>query len=62
VVKKRTGPHEKTIREFAIDARGLHVGGALDEFQGVLTGVPRFVGKTAEILKKRAEQSQEPRA
>ncbi len=44
VIKKRTGPHEETIREFQIGARGLAVGAALDEFQGVLRGVPVFVG------------------
>ena len=44
VIKKRTGPHEETIREFRIGARGLTVGAALDEFQGVLRGVPVFVG------------------
>jgi circadian clock protein KaiC len=44
VIKKRTGPHEETIREFQIGANGLTVGAALDEFQGVLRGVPVFVG------------------
>lgn len=39
VVKKRTGPHEDTIRELWIDG-GLHVGEPLTEFQGVLRGVP----------------------
>ncbi|MGZ3652059.1 MAG: ATPase domain-containing protein, partial [Bdellovibrionota bacterium] len=57
VVKKRTGAHEKTIREFVIDSHGLHVGQALDEFQGVLTGVPRYVGKSAAMLKRGASQA-----
>jgi circadian clock protein KaiC len=39
VVKKRTGKHESTIREFWIDG-GLHVGEPLVDFQGVLRGVP----------------------
>ena len=39
VVKKRTGKHESTIREFWIDS-GLHVGEPLVDFQGVLRGVP----------------------
>ena len=43
VFKKRTGTHERTIREFTL-AGGLAVGDALHEFQGVLTGVPHFVG------------------
>lgn len=45
VIKKRTGPHEDTIREFRIGANGLTLGVALDEFQGVLRGVPNFVGR-----------------
>jgi circadian clock protein KaiC len=44
VIKKRAGQHEKTIREFEIDQRGLTVGPALEGFQGVLRGVPNFVG------------------
>jgi len=44
VIKKRTGRHEETIREFRISENGLTVGAALDEFQGVLRGVPIFVG------------------
>ena len=39
VIKKRTGAHEDTIREFWIDG-GLHVGEPLTNFQGVLRGVP----------------------
>ena len=44
VVKKRTGRHEATIREFWIDG-GLHVGEPLTNFQGVLRGVPLILGE-----------------
>ena len=44
VIKKRAGPHEKTIREFQIGDDGLSFGEPLDRFQGVLRGVPNFVG------------------
>lgn len=44
VIKKRAGAHEKTIREFEIDSNGLTVGPPLEGFQGVLRGVPNFVG------------------
>ncbi|VTU02657.1 circadian clock protein : Putative circadian clock protein, KaiC OS=Pedosphaera parvula (strain Ellin514) GN=Cflav_PD2769 PE=4 SV=1: KaiC: KaiC [Gemmataceae bacterium] len=44
VFKKRTGSHERTIREFTL-GKNLAVGDALHEFQGVLTGVPHFVGE-----------------
>jgi circadian clock protein KaiC len=40
VMKKRGGPHERTIREFRLDSDGIHVGQALREFRGILTGVP----------------------
>jgi circadian clock protein KaiC len=44
VLKKRTGPHENTIREFSIDNSGLKIGRPLDTFQGVLQGVPQYLG------------------
>jgi circadian clock protein KaiC len=47
VIKKRTGHHERTLREFRIDARGVHVGEPLVQFRGVLTGVPSHVGEQA---------------
>jgi len=51
VIKKRSGPHENTIREFQIDSRrGFVVGPALDEFQGVLRGVPTYIGKDMPSL------------
>ena len=40
VLKKRTGPHERTIRELRITSRGLEIGEPLRQFRGVLTGVP----------------------
>jgi circadian clock protein KaiC len=51
VIKKRTGSHEDTIREFKIDNKGLTLGPPLEEFQGVLRGVPTYVGKGAPLLK-----------
>ena len=44
VLKKRTGRHENTIREFSIGDTGLKVGAPLDKFQGVLRGVPQYHG------------------
>ncbi|MCU1384546.1 MAG: Non-specific serine/threonine protein kinase [Acidobacteria bacterium] len=44
VMKKRSGPHEKTIRELRLEASGINVGEPLTEFHGVLTGVPRHTG------------------
>lgn len=57
VMKKRTGGHEHTIREFAIDGAGLHVGPVLNQFQGVLTGVPSFSGKPASLFEVRPDEA-----
>jgi circadian clock protein KaiC len=50
VVKKRIGSHEPTIREFQISDSGLKVGEPLEDFQGILTGVPIFKGNSEQIL------------
>jgi circadian clock protein KaiC len=50
VVKKRSGPHEKTIREFRIGEGGLKVGEPLEQFQGVLTGVPHYRGEREPLM------------
>ncbi|MBV9017599.1 MAG: AAA family ATPase [Alphaproteobacteria bacterium] len=44
VIKKRTGSHEDTIREMWISERGIALGNPLKEFQGVLRGVPSYLG------------------
>jgi circadian clock protein KaiC len=44
MIKKRHGPHEKTIREFCMGADGVRVGRPLEAFRGVLTGVPIYDG------------------
>jgi len=52
VVKKRSGGHEKTIREFKLmSGKGVVIGKPLKQFQGVLTGVPIFRGSETEIMK-----------
>jgi len=53
VIKKRTGPHEDTIREFRIGERGIRLGEPLTGFQGVLRGVPTFVGESPALLADR---------
>jgi circadian clock protein KaiC len=52
VVKKRSGKHERTIRELRLESgKGVRVGPVLREFQGVLTGVPQFQGRGDQIMK-----------
>jgi circadian clock protein KaiC len=52
VLKKRSGPHEKYIREFRLDqGNGIRIGPALREFERVLTGSPIFRGNETQIMK-----------
>jgi circadian clock protein KaiC len=49
VIKKRSGPHEATLRELVMTARGVELGDPLVDFEGVLTGVPRYVRSAPEV-------------
>jgi circadian clock protein KaiC len=42
VIKKRSGTHERTLREIRVGSLGVQVGQPLADMQGVLTGVPSF--------------------
>ena len=50
VIKKRSGYHEDSIREFKMTGSGLQLGGPLTQFHGVLTGVPTFTGPPETML------------
>ena len=50
VVKKRRSAHERTIRELRLGPGGVQVGKPLREFEGVLTGVPKYRGKAEPLL------------
>jgi circadian clock protein KaiC len=50
IIKKRTGAHENTIREYVIDRRGVTLGKPLTGFQGVLRGVPSLTAQAEELL------------
>jgi circadian clock protein KaiC len=49
VVKKRSGAHERTIRELRLRP-GVRVGQPLQEFQGVLAGSPTYLGSERALL------------
>jgi circadian clock protein KaiC len=49
VLKKRTGTHERTIRELSIGSFGITIGEPLREFRGVLTGVPHERNETPSV-------------
>jgi circadian clock protein KaiC len=50
VLKKRTGAHENAIREFSIDSAGLKIGPPVENFQGVLKGVPQYLGSKTSLM------------
>jgi circadian clock protein KaiC len=50
VIKKRTGGHERVIRQFQLSADGLHIGMPLTNFEGVLTGVPTYKGEQGSLI------------
>ncbi|MCO8161916.1 AAA family ATPase [Pseudomonas sp. 21LCFQ010] len=50
IIKKRTGTHESTIREYKIGQAGLRIGTPLHAFQGVLRGVPSYFGDNHPLL------------
>jgi circadian clock protein KaiC len=49
VLKKRSGKHERTIRELRLDGE-ITVGEPLTCFQGVLTGTPVYKGASGTLL------------
>jgi circadian clock protein KaiC len=50
VVKKRTGNHEHTIREFRLTGEGIQIGPPLSEFRGILSGTPEYVGNPEPLM------------
>ncbi|MET0125182.1 MAG: ATPase domain-containing protein, partial [Pseudomonas caspiana] len=50
IIKKRTGTHESTIREYRISHQGLKIGKPLAAFQGVLSGIPQYAGSDSPLL------------
>jgi circadian clock protein KaiC len=51
VVKKRSGPHEDTIREFRLSGQGLEVGPPLTGFSGIFAGIPTYTGGVKPLMR-----------
>ena len=49
VIKKRSGEHERTIRELVMKNGTIAVGKVLKEFDGVLTGAPKYRGEVENL-------------
>jgi circadian clock protein KaiC len=53
VIKKRSGRHEKTIRELQLESgKGLRIGQPLKQFHGVLSGAPVFHGGMEQMMER----------
>jgi circadian clock protein KaiC len=50
VVKKRSGKHERNIREFQLDSNGVSVGPPLKGFSGIFGGTPAYTGDSATLM------------
>lgn len=50
VIKRRGGEHERTIREFRLQAGGIRLGEPLQQFRGILTGTPVYEGEATPLL------------
>ena len=50
VIKTRTSDHERTIREFRIDSRGIVIGEPIRNFSGILSGTPVYSQAADDLL------------
>lgn len=56
VVKKRSGDHEHTIREYRLSKGGVTVGPPLRNFSGIFTGTPRYTGDDFPLMEDDAHE------
>ncbi|MEO6567662.1 MAG: ATPase domain-containing protein [Opitutaceae bacterium] len=52
VIKKRSGNHERMIREYRVTANGMEVGEPLSNMHGILTGIPTLESGDDKLLPK----------
>lgn len=50
VLKKRSGDHEHTIREFTMNDQGVVFGPPLTDFNGIFSGTPEYTGNSTPLL------------
>ena len=48
ILKMRGSQHDKEIRKFTIDSKGMHIGKPFRNVAGIIVGNPNYVG-TSEI-------------
>ena len=52
VLKMRGSAHGKEIREFSIDASGMHLGKAFRNVAGIVSGAPVQLSAPAEVIER----------
>jgi circadian clock protein KaiC len=55
VVKKRSGNHEHSIREFRLSTKGIQVGPPLKGFHGIFSGTPEYRGEESPLMSRDAD-------
>lgn len=50
VIKTRTTDHERSIREFRVDAGGLNLGPPITNFSGILSGMPVYGATRGDLM------------
>ncbi|MCC4595975.1 AAA family ATPase [Xanthomonas campestris pv. phormiicola] len=58
VVKKRSGSHESTIREFRLSSKGLDIGSPIKQFSAIFSGTPRYSGSDLPFMDSAAHEQQ----
>lgn len=52
VVKKRSGNHEHTIREYRLGNQGVTLGPPLTNFSGIFAGTPKYTGEDEPLMRE----------
>jgi circadian clock protein KaiC len=51
VVKKRSGNHEHSIREYRLTPQGISLGPPLKQFSGIFSGTPTYIGDNGPLMR-----------
>lgn len=51
MLKKRTSEHEQTVRDYRLTSAGIRIGGVLEQFQGILSGMQAIESPTGTPLR-----------
>ena len=57
VVKKRSGNHQNTVREYRLSPHGITIGSPLKGFGGFTLGIPSYTGPSALLAADQSDGS-----